>query len=166
MLTFETKTPEECAIPGQAVEAMERRMECLGIHIHGYLLLSGRNIIAERYREPYGRDVMHRMYSITKSFAALAVGLLEKEGRISLDDKICRYFPEMLPEDGGHPWCLEMTIRDMLSMRTCMAPLPLSAMETETGRNPFSGWSRIMCRARSFPMTPPPPMCWRLWWKN
>lgn len=119
MLTFETKTPEECAIPGKAVEEMDKRMERLGIHIHGYLLLSGRNIIAERYWEPYGKDVIHRMYSITKSFAALAVGLLEKEGRISLDDKICQYFPEMLPEDGGHPWCLEMTIRDMLSMRTC-----------------------------------------------
>ena len=59
------------------------------------------------------------MYSITKSFTSLATGLLAAEGKLGLDDRICTYFPEKLPEGGAHPWCEEMTIRDLLTMRTC-----------------------------------------------
>ena len=121
MLLFEKKNPEECGIPAEAVRAMEARMERLGIRMHGYLLLKGKNILAERYWEPYNQYTNHRMYSVTKSLVALAVGLLQREGKLSLDDKICSYFPEMLPEGGAHPWCGEMTIRDMLTMRTCYA---------------------------------------------
>lgn len=80
--------------------------------------LSG-ELIGERYWEPFHRDSLHRMYSITKSFTSLATGLLAAEGKIGLDDRICTYFPEKLPEGGAHPWCEEMTIRDLLTMRTC-----------------------------------------------
>lgn len=121
MFEFDEKRPEECGIPKAAIEELQSRMERLGLKIHGYLLLSGKSIIGEHYWEPYGRDVNHRMYSITKSFVALAAGLLAAEGKISLEDRICDYFPEKLPKEGAHPWCLEMTIRDMLTMRTCYA---------------------------------------------
>lgn len=32
------------------------------------------------------------MFSVTKSFTSLAIGLLEQEGKISLQDPICDYF--------------------------------------------------------------------------
>lgn len=118
-LQFESCPPQECGIPAEAVAELERRLEESRVRMHGYLLLSGKRIIAEKYRKPYGADTMHRMYSVTKSFVALAVGLLIEEGRLSPEDKICDFFPEKLPEGGAHPWCEEMTIRDMLSMRTC-----------------------------------------------
>ena len=110
---------EECGIPAEAVEELERLFEKRRVRIHGYLLLSGRTIVAEKYYAPYTRESNHRMYSVTKSFVALAVGLLVKKGMVSLEDRICDYFPEKLPEGGAHPWCAEMTIRDMLTMRTC-----------------------------------------------
>lgn len=49
-------------------------------------------LIGERYWEPFHRDSLHRMYSITKSFTSLATGLLAAEGKIGLDDRICTYF--------------------------------------------------------------------------
>lgn len=119
ILQFENCPPQECGIPAEAVAALEEQLAQSRVRMHGCLLLAGKRIIAEKYWEPYGADVPHRMYSITKSFVALAVGLLVKEGKLSLEDKICDYFPEKLPEGGAHPWCREMTIRDMLSMRTC-----------------------------------------------
>lgn len=121
MLSFVQGRPEDYGIPASAVEEMEKLFEKQQVRIHGYMLLGGKKILAERYYGPYGREDNHRMYSITKSFVALAVGLLEKNGLICLDDKICDYFPEKLPEEGAHPWCAEMTIRDMLTMRTCYA---------------------------------------------
>ena len=46
--------------------------------------------------------------SVTKQFTATAVLLLEQEGKLSLDDPISRYFPEMPPYASG------ITVRQML----------------------------------------------------
>lgn len=119
MLTFENTKPESCGIPSEAIVAFEDALKKLRVRIHGYMMLSGKKLLAERYYAPYNKDSLHRMYSVSKSFTALAVGLLIKNGLVSLDDKICDHFPEKLPEEGAHPWCEEMTIRDMLTMRTC-----------------------------------------------
>lgn len=121
MLTFISGEPEKYQIPAAAIEKMEELLLKRQVRIHGYMLLKGKEILAEKYFAPYQKNDLHRMYSITKSMVALAVGLLEKNGLITLDDKICTHFPEKLPEGGAHPWCEEMTIRDMLTMRTCYA---------------------------------------------
>ena len=119
MLQFKNTYPDNCGIPKKAISDFEKMLKKLRIRIHGYMMLSGQNIIAEHYYAPYHKDSLHRMYSVSKSFTALAIGLLIKKGMISLDDKICCYFPEKLPKEGAHPWCAEMTIKDMLTMRTC-----------------------------------------------
>jgi len=119
MLQFQNINSDNCGIPKEAIETFEKMLKKLRLRIHGYMMLSGKNIIAEHYYAPYNKDSLHRMYSVSKSFTALAIGLLIKKGMISLDDKICSHFPEKLPEGGAHPWCEEMTIRDMLTMRTC-----------------------------------------------
>lgn len=119
MLTFDNTGLENRGIPSEAITSFEKALEKQNVRIHGYMMLSGKNILAERYYAPYHKDSLHRMYSVSKSFTALAVGLLIQKGKLTLDDKICDYFPEKLPEEGAHPWCEEMTIRDMLTMRTC-----------------------------------------------
>ncbi|MCH5342539.1 MAG: serine hydrolase [Acetatifactor sp.] len=121
MFTLESGRPEDYNIPTAAVERLEELLKQQRVHIHGYMLLGGRKVLAERYYAPYGPEDNHRMYSITKSFVALATGLLVKNGLVGMDDLICDHFPEYIPEGGVHPWCAEMTIREMLSMRTCYA---------------------------------------------
>lgn len=119
MFIWKETKPEECGIPAEAVERLEELLDKQQVRIHGYILAKGENILAEKYYAPFDRESLHRMFSVTKSFTALAVGLLVKNGLVRLEDKICSYFPEMLPKEGVHPWCMEMTIRDMLTMRTC-----------------------------------------------
>lgn len=130
MLLFERGRPENCKVPQEAIERLEAAFEERQLRMHGYMLIQGRNIIGERYWEPYGRDKQHRMYSITKSFVALAAGLLVREGRIHLQDKICDYFPEKIPPQGVHPWCAEQTIEDLLTMRTCFATTTYKVYES------------------------------------
>ena len=62
-------------------------------------------------------DGEHRrnQYSATKSFTALAVGIAEKEGLLSLEEKISDCFPEELPENPSEN-LLAMTVRDALAM--------------------------------------------------
>jgi len=55
-----------------AVRNMEQRMESLRLNMHGYQILYRGELIGERYWEPFHRDSLHRMYSITKSFTLLS----------------------------------------------------------------------------------------------
>ena len=120
MLTFETSSPESTGLSSQCIINFIHRLQKKQIPMHSILLLHRDKLIAEGYYAPYTADTMHRMFSISKSFTSIAIGLLEAEGQLSLSDKICDYFPEYVSEN-THPWILEMTIQDMLMMRTCHA---------------------------------------------
>lgn len=112
--------PEEVGVPSGAVLSCLKRLEDRGIPMHSFLLYRKGKVITEVYYAPYEKHMLHRMYSVTKSFASLAVGLLAEQGKLKLDDKIIRYFGEYLPEQ-VHPWLASMSIRDMLRMETCYA---------------------------------------------
>ena len=96
------------------VKVLEKRR----VPLHSVLIAQHGKLIFEKYYAPYCRNKLQRMFSVTKSFTSLAIGLLEQEGKISLQDHICDYFPEFLP-GVVHPWLAEMTIENMLKMQTC-----------------------------------------------
>lgn len=111
-------TPEAQGIPSRAIKRFIEKMDEYQIPMHSFLAARHGYLVSETYYAPYGKDVLHRMFSVTKSYTSLAVGLLEAEGKISLQDKICDYFPEYLPGK-VHPWTAEMTIENLLMMETC-----------------------------------------------
>ena len=94
------------------------RLEKGGVCMHGFELRVQGEIRAEGYYAPFRKGEMHRMYSISKTMTALAVGILAGEGKISLEDRICDYFRDKLAESPD-PRVLRLTIRDMLRMATC-----------------------------------------------
>lgn len=110
--------PEEAGIPSKAVHRFITRLGSNGFPMHSVLLLRNGKLAAEAYYAPYNRNRLHRMFSITKSFVSIAIGLLADEGRLSLDDPIIRHFPEYAPAS-PHPYLAAMTIRHMLKMQTC-----------------------------------------------
>lgn len=120
MFALEKSIPNETGINMSSVEGFIKRLNNAQIPMHSILLMHKGKLITEAYYKPYNRDSLHRMFSITKSFVSIAIGLLVDEGAVSLDDKIIKYFPDMLPEK-IHPWLEALTIRDMLMMRTCYA---------------------------------------------
>jgi len=80
----------------------------------------GGKLLWETYLPPYQPATLHRMFSITKSYCALAIGCLAATVQLDLDAPITRFFPEYLPADGEvHPYLAKMTIRHMLTMQTC-----------------------------------------------
>lgn len=86
--------------------------------MHSIHIMHKGELIQEEYFSPYEKGRMHRMFSITKSFTSLAVGALIAEGKLSLSDPICKYFPEYTPDDAD-PFLMSMTVQDLLMMRTC-----------------------------------------------
>lgn len=141
MLTFEKASPEEAGIPGKCIINFIDRLKDRKIPMHSILLMRHDKLVFEGYYAPYTADTLHRMFSVSKSFTSIAVGLLAEEGKLSLDDNIVRYFPEKLPSD-VHPWIASMTVKDMLMMRSCHA-------QTTYKLNMASDW------VESFFTTPP-----------
>lgn len=122
MLTFEKSSPEETGIPSECIIRFIDRLQKRQIPMHSLLLMHRDKLVFEGYYAPLTAHSLHRMFSISKSFTSIAIGLLADEGRLSLEDPIIKYFPEKLPDkDSIHPWVAQMTIKDMLMMRTCHA---------------------------------------------
>lgn len=84
---------------------------------HNLILIRGDKIFYENYWAPFTPDFLHRMYSVTKSFVSLAIGFLEQDGLIDLDDKIVKYFPKETENEHGEN-LHRQTIRHMLKMST------------------------------------------------
>lgn len=118
-LEFERKKPEETGIPSSCIRKFLERLEQCHLPLHSFILMKDDAIIAETYYAPYQADTLHRMFSITKSFVSIAIGLLEEEGKLHLDDRIITHFPEKLNGTEESPYLNEMTIRDMLMMSSC-----------------------------------------------
>ena len=110
-------SPESLGIPSQAIAEFLDEMRALRFPIHSFLLLRHGKVAAEGYCPPYDAERKHRMYSVSKSFTSVAIGMLVTEGKLSLDDKVSDFFPEYIPEEPS-PYILEATVRHLLTMAT------------------------------------------------
>lgn len=118
---FEKITPEEAGISSAYVQKFIEKIEARGAIMHSLLLVRHGKIFAEHYWAPFNADSLQRMYSQTKSYTAMALGLLRSEGKLSFDDKICDHFPEKI--NGEIPEHLKaLTVEDMLKMSTAGGP--------------------------------------------
>ena len=127
----------------KSITSLWKKFTAWEIPIHSLLVSSGGELLWETYRPPYRADTLHRMFSVTKSYCALAIGSLAAEGKLALDDPIIRYFPEYLPAGQAvHPFLAGMTIRHMLNMQTCYS-------STTYKLHPEQNW------VESFFITPP-----------
>lgn len=115
---WEKVHPGQARVPESAVADFIDRLEADGLTMHGFAMSDRGRLLAEGYWAPFTAASLHRMYSVGKSFVSFAIGLLQEEGRLRLDDKICGYFRDKCPKE-VHPWIEQMTIRNMLTMTTC-----------------------------------------------
>lgn len=119
MFNIERSTPESCGISSIHINKFINRLYSRKVPMHSLLIMRDNKLVAEKYYNPCNYTTLHRMFSISKSFTSIAILLLVAEGKINLDDSIVKYFPEYDESHDLHPYIYEMTIRNMLMMRTC-----------------------------------------------
>lgn len=112
-------TPESVGVSSEKILSFVEMLEDYGFATHSILMARGDNIFLECYYAPFHKDYLHRQYSISKSFITLALGFAEADGLLSLDDPFMKYFPEYRNENVCERF-EEATIKDMLTMRSCM----------------------------------------------
>jgi CubicO group peptidase (beta-lactamase class C family) len=110
-------TPEKQGIPSAAIldflQAADERVDA----IHSFMLVRHGHVVAEGWWAPYSADTPHSMFSLSKSFTSTAVGLAIAEGKLSLDDPVLKFFPELAPAEPGEN-LRAMRVRDLLMMST------------------------------------------------
>jgi CubicO group peptidase (beta-lactamase class C family) len=109
--------PEAVGVPSAALLSFLDAVEehCGGLH--SLMLLRHGQIAAQGWWAPYGPDRAHRLFSLSKSFTATAVGLAIAEGRLTVEDRVLDYFPDEAPARVSRN--LEaMQVHHLLSMNT------------------------------------------------
>ena len=84
-------------------------------NIHSIMVLQNGNVIAEQWMGDGAPDKPHILNSVSKAFAATAIGFAVSDGLLSLDDTVISFFPNDLP-DSISDSLKAMTIRDLLMM--------------------------------------------------
>lgn len=118
-------SPESAGISSASIETLLRELNGHNLAMHSVLIARHGKILYEGYWKPFNASTLHRMNSITKSFVGIAIGLLEEEGKLSLEDKVAAYFPDKLPVDCPDQlpeYVRKLTLRNLLTMRTAMQP--------------------------------------------
>ena len=109
-------TPEAAGISSANVRRFYDRLDWYHLSTHSVILCRGDNIFSECYFEPFHKDFLHRMYSVSKTFVSMAVGLCLQDGLLSLDDPMEKYLEEYTKEEGAIPHTT--TIRELLKMES------------------------------------------------
>ncbi|SDR83567.1 serine hydrolase domain-containing protein [Microlunatus soli] len=88
-------TPESQGLRSTAItaflDAVAGRPE---LELHSVMIMRHGRLLAEGWWQPYGRDQLQLLYSLSKSFTSTAAGMAAAEGLLSLDDKIIDVFSE------------------------------------------------------------------------
>jgi hypothetical protein len=109
-------TPERQGVYSGSIDSFLQAVR--EIHdLHSFMLLRHGYVIAEASWRPYRATTFHRLYSLTKSFTATAVGLAVDEERFSFDDKVIGLFPDDLPDEVSDNLA-DMSVHHLLTMST------------------------------------------------
>ncbi|NHA67083.1 serine hydrolase domain-containing protein [Phycicoccus flavus] len=111
-------TPESQGVPSEALLALVRRWERSGLEPHGVLVLRHGHVVAEGSWTPYRPEGVQLVYSVSKTFTACAVGFAVDEGLLRLEDRVVDLFPDEAAAADAGPRTRELTLHDLLAMRT------------------------------------------------
>ena len=85
--------------------------------LRGFAVLRNGKMVAEGAYAPYRLDQPGKLFSLSKSFAATAVGLAVHEGLLTLDDRVISFFSEFDAQSAS-PNLAAMRVRHLLTMST------------------------------------------------
>ncbi len=86
------------------------------LNVHAIALGRGEEAFFKAHARELDPSDLHRQFSVTKTYTAMALMCLVEDGKITLDDKIIDYYPDLADETDF--FTSQLTIRDMLLMET------------------------------------------------
>lgn len=113
--SFPRSTPEAQGISSAAILAFVEEAGQKIDALHSVMIVRHGKVVAEGWWAPYAANEPHMMFSLSKSFTSTAVGLAAAEGKLSVDDTVLSFFPDLAPSEPGAN-LKAMRVRDLLTM--------------------------------------------------
>lgn len=110
-MAMERTSPASVGIEPAAVTRLVEALDAGGHGVHGLVIARHGRVAAEGWWHPYSPDEPHMMFSVSKAFTSMAVGLAIDEGLLGLDEPTHAIFPEHREIPG-------QTVRHLLTMTT------------------------------------------------
>lgn len=131
-------TPEAVGLDSAVLANTITQLDEKFNRVEGIMILRDGKVVSEAWRPPFGPDVPHPLYSLSKSFTSTAAGFAVAEGKLSVDQKLVDFFPDELPENPD-PQLKDVTVQNLLTM-SCgngSDPWPPEMMGTDYGLAPI-----------------------------
>ena len=109
------QSPEAAGVSSAALSAMTRGILGHGLGVHSVMVLRRGQVAYEDFRTPYGPEIPHAMYSVSKSITSIAVGFAVEEGKLRLEDNVAELVPE-LREFDRHENLEKLQVEHLVSM--------------------------------------------------
>ncbi len=139
MTLLPRSTPEAEGIPSSALLDFLREADAQLDALHSVMVVRHGRVVAEGWWKPYSAEHPHLMFSVSKSFTSIAVGLAIAERRLTLDDLVVDLLPDDLPTEIT-PRLATLAVRHLLTMTTGHATDTVSLAEESHGEN----WARAI----------------------
>ena len=108
-------TPAAAGVSSRSIAALLDRLEEQSVELHSIMVVRHGHVVAEGWWAPYSAGRPHLLYSLTKSFTSVAVGLAIADGLLSLDDRVVDVLPDRVPADVPAQG-RRLTVHHLLSM--------------------------------------------------
>ena len=99
------------------INLMDSLLSLPGCDIHHMMIVRHGKVVAELHPAPFRVSDSHTVFSISKTFTSLAVGIAIDENRLRLTDRVMTFFHDKMP-DVISDRMAAMTVRDLLTMTT------------------------------------------------
>jgi CubicO group peptidase (beta-lactamase class C family) len=110
-------TPEAQGVSSAGILAFIEAADKTVDSMNSVMIVRHGKIVAEGWWKPYEAEAPHSMFSLSKSFTSTAVGIAIAEGKLSLDDPVLKFFPDLAPANPSEN-LKQMRVRDLLIMST------------------------------------------------
>jgi len=112
---FAYSTPTAEKVDAQGILSFIEAVKGSEHELHSLMVLRRGKVIAEGWWNPYGPDLKHTMYSVSKTYTASGIGFAVSEGLISVEDQVIKFFPESLPTEVSEN-LKDLKIKHLLTM--------------------------------------------------
>jgi CubicO group peptidase (beta-lactamase class C family) len=121
-MRLEKTTPESQGISSSSILNFLNKANEQDFEIHSFMLLKNGKNIAECWWKPYDAQYRHQLFSLSKSFTAMAIGLAIQEGLLTTGTLIADIFTTEMKELGEmvDEKMRKMTVKNLLTMGTGM----------------------------------------------
>jgi CubicO group peptidase (beta-lactamase class C family) len=118
MSSLPRSTPESQGLSAAALDSFVAALDASDQEIQTLMLVRHGHVVLEEEWAPYRLADRHMLFSISKSFTSMAIGLLVESGQLSLDHQVISYFGEDELPDVVSDNLAAMRIRHLLTMTT------------------------------------------------